>query len=131
MATADKSNIFSNVFRYIDKAGGSIASTTMLAIGIVALLGLVGGFILHSRLNKLELLHSRLDKFETNLALAKADIESTNERLISLQREVSQIRQDQSSAAGTITRLDNRLSTMASQLRRRTMCCRLLPLKLS
>ena len=113
MATVDKSDLFSNLFRYVGKAGGSIASTTMLAIGIVALLGLVAGFILHSRLNKLELLHSRLDKFETNLALARADIESTNERLISLQREVSQIRQDQSSAAGTITRLDNRLSTMA------------------
>src|SRR5215475_8996180 len=103
MATVDKSDLFSNLFRYVGKAVGSIASTTMLAIGIVALLGLVGGL----------LLHSRLDKFKTNLALARADIESTNERLISLQREVSQIRQDQSSAAGTITRLDNRLSTMA------------------
>ena len=113
MATADKSNLFSNLFRYIGNSGGSIASITMLAIGILALLGLVGGFILHSRVNKLELLHSKLDKFETDLALAKADIDSTNERLISLQREVSQIRQDQSSAAGTITRLDNRLSTMA------------------
>ncbi|MGC1898421.1 MAG: hypothetical protein WA716_06870, partial [Pseudolabrys sp.] len=34
----------------------------------------------------------------------------TNERLMSLQREVSQIRQDQSSATAMIARLDNRLS---------------------
>jgi uncharacterized coiled-coil protein SlyX len=104
MATAHKSNLFSKLFRDIGKPGGSIASTTMLAIGILALLGLVaGGF----------LLHSRLDKLETELAFAKRDVESTNERLMSLQHEVSQIRQDQSSAAAMIARLDNRLSAMA------------------
>jgi uncharacterized coiled-coil protein SlyX len=103
MATADKPNLFSNLFRDIGKPGG-IAPTTMLAIGILALLGLVaGGF----------LLHSRLDKLETELAFAKRDVESTNERLMSLQREVSQIRQEQSSAAAMIARLDNRLSAMA------------------
>jgi hypothetical protein len=75
--------------------GGSIAPTTMLAIGIPALLGLVaGGF----------LLHSRFDRLETELAFAKRDVESTNERLMSLQRKVSQIRQDQSSAAEMIAR---------------------------
>ena len=78
-----------------------IAPATMLAIGILALLGLVaGGFLLHSRLGELD----------TELAFAKRDVESTNERLMSLQREVSQIRQDQSSAAAMIARLDNRLS---------------------
>jgi septal ring factor EnvC (AmiA/AmiB activator) len=81
-----------------------IAPAPLLAIGVLALLGLVaGGF----------LLHSRLDKLETELAFAKRDVESTNERLMSLQREVSQIRQDQSSAAAMIARLDNRLSAMA------------------
>jgi hypothetical protein len=84
--------------------GGSIAPTTMLAIGIPALLALVaGGF----------LLHSRFDRLETELAFAKRDVESTNERLMSLQRKVSQIRQDQSSAAATIARLDNRLPATA------------------
>jgi hypothetical protein len=39
MATADKSNLFSNLFRDIGKPGGSIAPTTMLAIAILALLG--------------------------------------------------------------------------------------------
>jgi hypothetical protein len=78
-----------------------IAPATMLAIGIVALLGLVaGGF----------LLSSRIDKLVTELAFAKREVESTNERLMSLQREVSQIRQDQSSATAMIARLDNRLS---------------------
>ncbi|MGB9411287.1 MAG: hypothetical protein WCB26_08710, partial [Pseudolabrys sp.] len=73
----------------------------MLAIGIVALLGLVaGGF----------LLSSRIDKLVTELAFAKREVESTTERLMSLQREVSQIRQDQSSATAMIARLDNRLS---------------------
>jgi hypothetical protein len=111
MATADKSNLFSNLFRDIGKPGGSIAPTTMLAIAILALLGLVaGGFFLHSRIDKL---HSRLDKLETDLAIAKGDVESTNERLMSLQREISQIRQDQSSAAATIARLDNRSSATA------------------
>jgi hypothetical protein len=43
MATADKSNPFSNLFRDIGKPGGSIAPTTMLAIAILALLGLVAG----------------------------------------------------------------------------------------
>jgi hypothetical protein len=81
-----------------------IAPAAILAIGVLALLGLVaGGF----------LLHSRLDKLETELAFAKREVESTNERLISLQREVSQIRQEQSSAAAMIARLDNRLSAMA------------------
>jgi hypothetical protein len=111
MATADKSNLFSNLFRDIGKPGGSIAPTTMLAIAILALLGLVaGGFLLHSRIDKL---HSRLDKLETDLAIAKGDVESTNEGLMSLQREISQIRQDQSSAAATIARLDNRSSATA------------------
>src|SRR5262245_22019459 len=111
MATADKSNLFSNLFRDIGKPGGSIAPTTMLAIAIVVILGLVaGGFFLHSRIDKL---HSRLDKLETDLTIAKGGIESRNERLMSLQREISQIRQDQSSAAATIARLDNRSSTMA------------------
>lgn len=104
MATADKSNLISNLFRNIGKPGGSIASTTMLAIGTLALLGLVtGGF----------LLSSRLDKLEKELVLAKREIGSTIERLTSLQREVSQIRQDQSSTAAIIARLDNRLSAMA------------------
>jgi hypothetical protein len=76
----------------------------MLAIGILALLGLVAGAFL---------LHSRLDKLEAELAFVKRDVESTNERLMSLQREVSQIRQDQSSAAAMIARLDNRLSAMS------------------
>lgn len=104
MVTADKSNLFSKLFRNIGKPGARIAPTTMLAIGILVLLGLVaGGF----------LLHSRLDKLETELASAKGGVESTNERLMSLQREVSQIRQDQSSAAAMIARLDNRLSAIA------------------
>src|SRR5512139_2275484 len=104
MATADKSNLFSKLFRDIGKPGARIAPTTMLAIGILVLLGLVtGGF----------LLHSRLDKLETELAFAKGGVESTNERLMSLQREVSQIRQAQSSAAAMIARLDNRLSAIA------------------
>ncbi|MGC1884027.1 MAG: hypothetical protein WA703_22905, partial [Pseudolabrys sp.] len=73
----------------------------MLAIGIVALLGLVaGGFSLSSR----------VDKLVTEFGFAKREVESTNERLMSLQREVSQIRQDQSSATAMIARLDNRLS---------------------
>jgi uncharacterized coiled-coil protein SlyX len=84
--------------------GGSIAPTTMLAIGIPALLGLVaGGF----------LLHSRFDRLETELAFAKRDVESTNERLMNLQSKVSQIRQYQSSAAAMIARLDNRLPATA------------------
>jgi hypothetical protein len=71
-----------------------IAPATMLAIGIVALLGLVaGGF----------LLSSRVDKLVTELGFAKREVESTNERLMSL-------RQDQSSATAMIARLDNRLS---------------------
>lgn len=99
MATADKSNPFSNLFVDV----GSIAPAIMLAIGILALLGLVaGGF----------LLHSRLDKLETELTSAKRDVENANERLMGLQREVSQIRQDQSSAAAMIARLDNRLSAV-------------------
>jgi septal ring factor EnvC (AmiA/AmiB activator) len=77
-----------------------IAPAAILAIGILALLGVAGGF----------LLHSRLDKLETELAFAKREVESTNERLVSLQREVSQIRQGQSSATAMIARLDNRLS---------------------
>ena len=79
-----------------------IAPATMLAIGIVALLlGLVaGGFSLSSR----------IDKLVTELAFAKREVESTTDRLMSLQREVSQIRQDQSSATAMIARLDNRLS---------------------
>ena len=81
-----------------------IAPVTMLALGILALLGLVaGGFFLHTR----------LDKLEAELTFATKNVANTNERLMSLQREVSQIRQDQSSAAAMIARLDNRLSAMA------------------
>ena len=78
-----------------------IAPAAILAIGILALLGLWLAASYYS---------SRLDKLETELAFAKREVESTNERLVSLQREVSQIRQGQSSAAAMIARLDNRLS---------------------
>jgi hypothetical protein len=53
------------------------------------------------------------DTFFTELMSASRDVESTKERLMSLQREVNQIRQDQSSAAAMIERLDNRLSAVA------------------
>jgi hypothetical protein len=84
-----------------------IAPVTMLALGILALLGLVaGGFFLHTR----------LDKLEAELTFATKNVANTNERLMSLQREVSQIRQDQSSAAAMVARLDNRLSAIAQPI---------------
>jgi hypothetical protein len=89
MATAH----ISKLFREIGKPGGRLALLTMLAIGILGLFGLIvaGGFSLHSQ----------LDKLKIELVSAKRDLEITNERLVSLQREVGQIQQEQPSAAAT------------------------------
>jgi hypothetical protein len=96
MATAH----ISKLFREISKSRGRLALLTMLAIGILGLFGLIvaGGFSLHSQ----------LDKLKIELVSAKRDLEITNERLASLQREFGQIRQDQPSAAAT--RPEERLS---------------------
>jgi hypothetical protein len=96
MATAH----ISKLFRKIGKPSGRLALLTMLVIGILGLFGLIvaGGFSLHSQ----------LDKLKIELVHAKRDLEITNERLVSLEREVGQIRQDQPSA--TATRPKNRLS---------------------
>ena len=96
MATAH----ISKLFREIGKPGGRLALLTMLAIGILGLFGLIvaGGFSLHSQ----------LDKLKIELVSAKRDLEITNERLVSLQREVGQIRQEQPSVAAT--RPEDRLS---------------------
>ena len=96
MATAH----ISKLFREIGKPGGRLALLTMLAIGILGLFGLIvaGGFSLYSQ----------LDKLKIELVSAKRDLEITNERLVSLQREVGQIRQEQPSAAAT--RPEDRLS---------------------
>lgn len=96
MATAH----ISKLFRGIGKPSGRLALLMMLAIGILGLFGLIvaGGFSLHSQ----------LDKLKIELVSAKRDLEITNERLVSLQREVGQIRQEQPSAAAT--RPKNRLS---------------------
>ncbi|HEX9142701.1 MAG TPA: hypothetical protein VGA09_00420, partial [Candidatus Binatia bacterium] len=82
------------------KPSGRLALLTMLAIGILGLFGLIvaGGFSLHSQ----------LDKLKIELVSAKRDLEITNERLVSLQREVGQIRQEQPSVAAT--RPEDRLS---------------------
>jgi len=98
MATARKSNLFGG----IGKPGGSIALWPILAIGILVL-GLIvgGGFSLYSQLNKLKI----------ELALAKRDIETKNEKLMSLQREA--IQQDQSAAAAMLTRPKDQSSAMA------------------
>jgi len=90
----------SKLFRKIGKPSGRLALLTMLVIGILGLFGLIvaGGFSLHSQ----------LDKLKIELVHAKRDLEITNERLVSLQRDVGQIRQDQPSAAAT--RPENRLS---------------------
>jgi len=98
MVTARKSNLFGG----IGKPGGSIALWPILAIGILVL-GLIvgGGFSLYSQLNKLKI----------ELALAKRDIETKNEKLMSLQREA--IQQDQSSAAAMLTRPKDQSSAMA------------------
>jgi hypothetical protein len=96
MATAH----ISKLFREIGKPRGRLALLTMLAIGILGLFGLIvaGGFSLHSQ----------LDKLKIELVSAKRDLEITNERLVSLQREIGQIRQDQPPAAAT--RPEDRLS---------------------
>ena len=98
MATAHKSNLFGG----IGKLGGSIALWAIMAIGILAL-GLIvgGGFSLYSQLNKLKI----------ELAIAKRDIETKNERLMSLQRGA--IQQDQSSAAAMLARPKDQSSAMA------------------
>jgi predicted lipid-binding transport protein (Tim44 family) len=97
MATAHKSNPFGG----IGKPVGSIALWAILAIGIVLGLIVGGGFSLYSQLNKLKI----------ELALAKRDIETKNERLMSLQRAA--IQQDQSSAAAMLARPKSRSSAMA------------------
>lgn len=96
MATAH----ISKLFRGIGKPSGRLALLTMLAIGILGLFGLIvaGGFSLHSQ----------LDKLKIELVSTKRDLEITNERLVSLQREVGQIRQEQPSVAAT--RPEDRLS---------------------
>jgi hypothetical protein len=76
----------------------------LIRVGTLGLLGLivVDGFSLHYQ----------LDNLKKELALAKRDIETANKNMMSLQLDVSQIRQDQSSAAVSLTRLEDRLSAL-------------------
>lgn len=92
------------LIRDIGKPKRSIALSTMLAIGMLGLLGLImaDGFSLHYQ----------LDNLKNELAIAKRDVRTANENMMSLQRDVSQIRQDQSSAADMLTGLEDRLSAM-------------------
>lgn len=76
----------------------------VVTIGILGLLGLIVVSLYYQ-------LYSLKTELKAELALAKGSV--ADEKLMSLQREVSQIRQDQSSAAAMIARLDNRLSAMA------------------
>jgi hypothetical protein len=69
----------------------------IVTIGILGLLGL-----------SVASLYYQLHNLKTELALAKEN--AADEKLMSLQREVSQIRQDQSSAASMLARLEDRLS---------------------
>ena len=78
-------------------------------IGILGLLVLIvaGGFSLYYQLANLK------TELKTELALAKGrDVGVTSERLMSLEREVSQIRQDQLSATVMLARLEDRLSAI-------------------
>ena len=94
MATAH----ISKIFREIGKPGGRLALLTMLAIGILGLFELIvaGGFSLHSQ----------LDKLKIELVSAKRDLEITNEKLVSLQREVGQIRQQPTSPLNNVLRIN-------------------------
>jgi hypothetical protein len=93
MATARKSNPIRDI--------GTIGIPGLLVL-IVA-----GGFSLYYQLGNLK------TELKTELALAKGgDVGVTSERLMSLEREVSQIRQDQTSSAAMLTRLEDRLSAI-------------------
>ena len=76
----------------------------VFTIGILGLLGLIVVSLYYQ-------LYSLKAELKAELAPAKGSV--TDERLMSLQREVSQIRQDQSSAASKLARLEDRLSAVS------------------
>jgi small-conductance mechanosensitive channel len=76
----------------------------VVTIGILGLLGLTVVSLYYQ-------IYSLKAELKAELALAKGSV--ADERLMSLQREVSQIRQDQSSAASKLARLEDRLSAVS------------------
>ncbi|MGB8896074.1 MAG: hypothetical protein WA322_05570 [Pseudolabrys sp.] len=76
----------------------------VFTIGILGLLGLIVVSLYYQ-------LYSLKAELKAELAPAKGSV--TDERLMNLQREVSQIRQDQSSAASKLARLEDRLSAVS------------------
>jgi hypothetical protein len=75
-----------------------------VTIGILGLLGLIVVSLYYQ-------LYNLKTELKAELALAKGS--GTHERLMSLQREVSQIRQEQSSAASKLARLEDRWSAVS------------------
>lgn len=76
----------------------------VVTIGILGLLGLIVVSLYYQ-------LYSLKSELKAELALAKGSV--ADEKLMSLQREVSQIQQDQSSAASKLARLEDRLSAVS------------------
>jgi hypothetical protein len=75
-----------------------------VTIGILGLLGLIVVSLYYQ-------LYNLKTELKAELALAKGSV--TEERLMSLQREVSEIRQEQSSAASKLARLEDWLSAVS------------------
>jgi len=80
--------------------------TRNITFGILGLLGLIVASLYYQ-------LYNLKSEFRAELAFAKGSGGTSDERLMSLQREVAQIQQNQSSAASTLARLEDRSSAVS------------------
>ena len=77
----------------------------IVTFGILGLLGLIVAMLYYQFYNLKEDLKSEV-------AVAKDHARDTNDKLTNLEREVSQIRQDQSSAGSALARLESQISAI-------------------
>jgi hypothetical protein len=86
----------------------SARKTNAVTFGVFGLLGLLGLLV---ALLYFQLYNLKKD-LKSEVTVAKDNAQDTIERLTSLEREVSQIRQDQSSVGSILTRLENQISAI-------------------
>ena len=77
----------------------------IVTFGILGLLGLLVALLYYQ-------LYNLKENLKSEVAVAKAHAQDTIERLTSLEREVGQIQQNQSSIGSILTRLENQISAI-------------------
>ena len=81
----------------------------IVTFGVLGLLGVVVALMYYQ-------FHNLKDDLRSEVALAKEHAQNTNERLLSLERDVSEVQRDQSSARSVVANIKEQISGLAQNL---------------